>query len=270
MFDDVAERYDRTNDVLSLGQDRRWRQAVVTALDLRPGERLLDLAAGTGTSQRAVRRGRRADVVPCDFSLGMLRVGKRAPSGPAVRRRRRDPAAVRRRRRSTRSRSRSGCATSSTPTRRCARCCAVTRHGGRLVVCEFSHPAWGPLRTVYTEYLMRALPTVARRVSLQPGRVRLPRRVDPGVARPAGPRPRGSGPPAGTRSRYRNLSGGIVALHRATPPLTAHSSCGVQGLPGAAEPDHPATNGSAQRRRARGSPPAVHSRETREEFHKRT
>ena len=50
MFDEVAARYDRTNDVLSLWQDRRWRRAVVHALDLRTGERLLDLAAGTGTS----------------------------------------------------------------------------------------------------------------------------------------------------------------------------------------------------------------------------
>ena len=46
MFDEVAAKYDRTNDVLSLGQDRRWRRAVVDALDVRPGERLLDLAAG--------------------------------------------------------------------------------------------------------------------------------------------------------------------------------------------------------------------------------
>ena len=44
----------------------------------------------------------------------------------------------------------------------------VTRPGGRLVVCEFSHPTWAPFRTVYTEYLMRALPSVARRVSSNP------------------------------------------------------------------------------------------------------
>ena len=50
MFDDVAERYDVTNDVLSLGQDRLWRRAVVKALDAQPGERVLDIAAGTGTS----------------------------------------------------------------------------------------------------------------------------------------------------------------------------------------------------------------------------
>ena len=44
----------------------------------------------------------------------------------------------------------------------------VTRPGGRLVVCEFSHPTWAPFRTVYVEYLMRALPPVARKVSSAP------------------------------------------------------------------------------------------------------
>ena len=50
MFDGVAQRYDVTNDVLSMGQDRRWRTAVVRAVDAKPGETVLDLAAGTGTS----------------------------------------------------------------------------------------------------------------------------------------------------------------------------------------------------------------------------
>src|SRR6185369_2024838 len=44
----------------------------------------------------------------------------------------------------------------------------VTRPGGRLVVCEFSHPAWAPFRAVYVDYLMRALPAIARRVSSNP------------------------------------------------------------------------------------------------------
>src|SRR6476469_9158731 len=76
MFDTVAARYDLTNDVLSLGQDRLWRRAVVRALDVRPGERVLDLAAGTGTSSEPFAAAG-AHVVPADFSLGMLRVGKR-------------------------------------------------------------------------------------------------------------------------------------------------------------------------------------------------
>src|SRR4249919_1122553 len=82
MFDDVAERYDVTNDVLSLGQDRRWRKAVVTAVGPMAGERVLDLAAGTGTSSDPFSAAG-AFVVPCDFSVGMLRVGKQARPGLA-------------------------------------------------------------------------------------------------------------------------------------------------------------------------------------------
>ena len=77
MFDDVAERYDLTNDVLSLFQDRRWRRAVLEAVAPRPGDTVLDLAAGTGTSSQPFADAG-AQVVPCDFSLGMLRVGKQA------------------------------------------------------------------------------------------------------------------------------------------------------------------------------------------------
>ena len=76
MFDTVAEKYDVTNDVLSLGQDRLWRRAVVKAVDAKPGERILDIAAGTGTSSEPWA-DREIEVVPADFSLGMLRVGRR-------------------------------------------------------------------------------------------------------------------------------------------------------------------------------------------------
>src|SRR5215470_6895910 len=76
MFDGVAERYDLANDVLSLGQTRLWRRAVTRTVAARAGERILDLAAGTGTSSVPFDRVG-AKVVPCDFSLGMLRVGKR-------------------------------------------------------------------------------------------------------------------------------------------------------------------------------------------------
>ena len=74
MFDDVAERYDLTNDVLSLGQARLWRREVAKAVDARPAQKVLDLAAGTATSSLPFARTG-AYVVPCDFSLGMLQVG---------------------------------------------------------------------------------------------------------------------------------------------------------------------------------------------------
>jgi len=76
MFDGVAAKYDLTNDVLSLGQSRLWRRAVAQALDVRAGERVLDLGAGTGTSSLPFAAAG-AEVVPCDFSIGMLTEGKK-------------------------------------------------------------------------------------------------------------------------------------------------------------------------------------------------
>ena len=92
----------------------------------------------------------------------------------------------------------------------------VTRPGGRLVVCEFSHPTWAPFRTVYLEYLMRALPADrARRLVLPDAYVYLAESIrawpdQPGLADADRRRP------AGRTPEWRNLSGGIVALHRAT------------------------------------------------------
>ena len=213
MFDDVAERYDLTNDVLSLGQTRLWRRAVAQAVAARPGERVLDLAAGTGSSSLPFAAAG-AQVVAADFSLGMLRVGKRAHpaldllAGDALRLPFADAAfdAV------TIS---FGLRNVSDVDAALTEMARVTRSGGRLVVCEFSHPTWAPFRTVYTEYLMRALPSVARRVSSNPDAyVYLAESIRAWPDQQAlSRRVAASG---WTAVGWRNLSGGIVALHRAT------------------------------------------------------
>ena len=215
MFDDVAERYDLTNDVLALGQTRLWRRAVVDAVAPLPGERILDLAAGTGTSSVPFSRAG-ATVVPTDFSLGMLRVGKRREpylpfvAGDGMRLPFRDGVF--------------DAATISFGLRNIHDRMAglrellrVVRPGGRLVVCEFSQPTWGPFRTVYTEYLMKALPAVATRTSSNPDAYVY-------LAESIRAWPGQEGLAADIRAcgwervQWRNLSGGIVALHRAWRP----------------------------------------------------
>ncbi|WP_049564638.1 demethylmenaquinone methyltransferase [Streptomyces sp. SBT349] len=211
MFDAVAARYDLTNDVLALGQNRRWRAAVARAVAARPGERVLDLAAGTGTSAEPFAAAG-AFTVPCDFSLGMLAEGKRRKpwmpfvAGDATRLPFADGVfdAV------TISFGLRNVQDTEGALREMLR---VTAPGGRLVVCEFSHPTWAPFRTVYSEYLMRALPAVATRVSSSPDAyVYLAESIRAWPDQAELARRLGS---AGWRHvAWRTLSGGIVALHR--------------------------------------------------------
>ena len=81
MFDGVAARYDLVNDLLTGGLDRGWRRAVLAAVAPGPGDRILDLAAGTGTSSRPFADAG-ALVVAADLSLGMLQVGKQRQPAP--------------------------------------------------------------------------------------------------------------------------------------------------------------------------------------------
>ena len=213
MFDAVARRYDVTNTVLSFGQDRLWRTATRRALDLRPGERVLDLAAGTGVSTAELARSG-AWCVATDFSQGMLRAGRhrRVPmvAGDAMALPYADAVfdAV------TISFGLRNVADIDVALAEMAR---VTRPGGRLTVCEFSTPVLAPLRTVYMEYLMKALPQVATAVSSNPDAyVYLAESIR------AWPDQQGLAEriaAAGwSQVRWRNLTGGITALHHARRP----------------------------------------------------
>lgn len=211
MFDEVADRYDLTNDLLALGQTRLWRRAVVNAIAPRPGERVLDLAAGTGTSSAPIA-ARGAVVVPCDFSLGMLQVGRRREpdlafvAGDALRL----PFADASFDAATIS---FGLRNTADPAAALAEIARVTRPGGRIVVCEFSHPTLGPFRTLYSQYLMGALPEVARRTSSNPeAYVYLAESIR---AWPDQPELAALMARSGWRDvEWLNLTGGIVALHR--------------------------------------------------------
>jgi len=173
---------------------------------------VLDLAAGTGTSSEPIARGG-AFVVACDFSLGMLGEGRRrnprlsfvAGDGLAL------PFADESFDAVTISFGLRNLQDRHAGLRELLR---VTRPGGRLVVCEFSHPTWGPFRGVYNRYLMGALPTVARKASSNPDAYEYLAesiRAWPDQADLAGDLLA-----AGWRHvAWRNLNGGVVAVHRA-------------------------------------------------------
>jgi len=175
MFDAIAGRYDLLNDLLSLGQVRLWRRAVARITGARPGERVLDLAAGTGTSSLTFT-ATGADCVACDFSLGMLQAGQSRlggsergtgpgrlgfVAGDALRLPFRDAAfdAV------TIS---FGLRNVADPGAALAGMRRVTRPGGRLVVCEFSTITMAPADMLYRRYLLHVLPAIARRTARNP------------------------------------------------------------------------------------------------------
>lgn len=218
MFDSLARRYDVMNDVLSIGLTRRWRRVVAEEISPLPGMRILDLAAGTGTSSVPLHEAG-AEVVAADFSSGMVAEGiRRHPEIEFVQadamdlpfedesfdvvtmsfglRNVKDPDAALR------------------------ELLRVTKPGGRLLICEFSHPVHRLFARLYDVYLTRILPRVAgaftRRqdsysylaesISAWPDQEEFGRWVlRAGWSRVA----------------YRNLAGGVVALHRGVRPDVA-------------------------------------------------
>jgi demethylmenaquinone methyltransferase / 2-methoxy-6-polyprenyl-1,4-benzoquinol methylase len=225
MFDRTARRYDLVNDVISLGQVRLWRKATAAAVDAGPGELVLDLGAGTGTSTDTFTTlGARA--IASDFSLGMLRTGVKRRGGSGI-----SGGGVR------------GVSfiagdalrlpfadevfdavTISTALRNVQdtehalrEMFRVAKPGARLVILEFSHPVIKSFDLVYTEYLMKLMPQVAKLVGSnddsyeylaesirawpdQAGLAKIIQRA------------------GWERVAWRNLALGIVALHRAYKP----------------------------------------------------
>ena len=211
MFDQVAPKYDLANDVFSLWQTRYWRKEVVKAVDASVGQRVLDIAAGTGTSAEPYADAG-IDVVASDFSLGMLQVGKR---------RRPDIDFVAADAMNLPFADDSFDATTISfglrnviePDVALAEMLRVTKPGGRVVVCEFSHPTWAPFRTVYMEYLMKAIPSVANLITSNPDAYAY-------LAESIADWPNQDELAAHMSHvgwqdvKYKNLTGGIVALHR--------------------------------------------------------
>ena len=211
MFNAVAKNYDLMNSLASLGQVRRWRKEVRRAVVTRPAMRVLDVAAGTGASSiEFVRAG--ADVVAVDFSEGMLEEGRRRH--PEIDFRQADAMNLPFEDNSFDAVTTSfGLRNIEDFDRALREFYRVLRPGGHLVVCEFSRPTWAPFRALYHFFLGTVVPGLARMASydavaydyLTESILDWPSQyVLAAHLRRAG----------FERRQLRNLSGGIVALHR--------------------------------------------------------
>jgi demethylmenaquinone methyltransferase / 2-methoxy-6-polyprenyl-1,4-benzoquinol methylase len=215
MFDGVAKRYDLVNDLLSLGQTKAWRRATTKIIAPKPGMRILDLAAGTGSSSEPLARAG-ADVIPADFSDGMLEAGRKArPHLPFTKAdalnlpfadNEFDVATIS-----------FGLRNTADISKALAEMWRVVKPGGRIVITEFSTPTFAPFRILYLRYLMRALPAIARRTSSNPAAyIYLAEsiRAWPNQAALAAE----IGAAGWIDISWKNLTGGVVAVHIGRKP----------------------------------------------------
>ena len=166
MFDGVAKRYDILNDLLSLGRTKAWRKIATKIINPKPGMKILDIAAGTGSSSRPLKDAG-ADVIPLDFSKGMIAAGKiRNPDLPFTqgdalnlpfKENEFDVTTIS-----------FGLRNTNNIEKALGEALRVTKSGGRMIVVEFSHPTNKIFRTIYMKYLMRALPKIAKVTSSNP------------------------------------------------------------------------------------------------------
>ena len=166
MFDDVANRYDFLNDLLSLGRTKAWRRVVTSIIAPKPGMKILDIAAGTGSSSRPlVDKG--AEVTALDFSQGMIEQGRKQNKnikfvqGDALKlpfeENSFDVTTIS-----------FGLRNTSSTEIALKEALRVTKDGGRIVVAEFSHPVNPIFKKIYLNYLMKALPVIVKKVSKNP------------------------------------------------------------------------------------------------------
>ena len=166
MFDGVARRYDIVNDLLSLGQTKAWRRAATQIIAPAPGMKILDLAAGPGSSSEPLHKAG-ATVFSTDFSEGMLAQGRK--SRPYLNFSRANALNLPFEAESFDLTTISfGLRNTVDYAKALAEALRVTKAGGRIVVVEFSHPTWAPFRSLYLGYLMRALPAIARKTASNP------------------------------------------------------------------------------------------------------
>ena len=166
MFDGVANRYDFLNDLLSLGRTKAWRKVVTSIIGPKPGLKILDIAAGTGSSTRPlVDAG--ADVIALDFSAGMIEIGRKRHKdikfvqGDALNlpfeENVFDVTTIS-----------FGLRNTSNIDSALKDSLRVTKSGGKIVIAEFSHPSNSVFRFIYLNYLMKAIPIISKKISKNP------------------------------------------------------------------------------------------------------
>ncbi len=166
MFDGVAKRYDFLNDLLSLGRTKAWRKVVTSIINPKPGMKILDIAAGTGSSSRPLA-DKGADVISLDFSAGMLAAGRKQNpdltfiQGDALKLpfpdQNFDVTTIS-----------FGLRNTQNTAAALVEAYRVTKVGGKIVIAEFSHPTNPLFRLIYMRYLMRALPVLAKKIASNP------------------------------------------------------------------------------------------------------
>lgn len=222
VFDSVADRYDVMNDLMSLGVHRLWKQYFAARSGVRPGDRVLDLAGGTGDiaalmSKRVGASGRvvLSDINQAMLSRGRARLEDRGIAGnvwPALADAERLPFADASFDAVTMAFGLRNVTDQTAALRECHR---VLRRGGRLLVLEFSRVQSEPLQKLYDGYSFAVLPLLGRLVAGDSGSYQYLAesiRKHPGqedlaeLMRDAG----------FSDARFQNLSGGIVAIHSGT------------------------------------------------------
>jgi demethylmenaquinone methyltransferase/2-methoxy-6-polyprenyl-1,4-benzoquinol methylase len=212
MFDSVADSYDRTNDLLSFGQDRLWRKKVLEAVNPVSGQIVLDLAAGTGSSSIVFAKPG-VKVIASDFSEGMLAVGRtrhpelefvyadatKLPFGDSSV----DAVTIS-----------FGLRNVVDPKKALTEMFRVLKPGGVVVICEFSHVRTPVVGSLYRWYLANILPSLSKLLAKNKGaydylsesiaawpkqEVLVQWLVDAGFS----------------DAKFKNLSLGIVAIHSA-------------------------------------------------------
>jgi demethylmenaquinone methyltransferase/2-methoxy-6-polyprenyl-1,4-benzoquinol methylase len=220
VFDSVAGNYDLMNDLMSAGTHRLWKRFTLGLANLRPGQRALDVAGGTGDLAAGLARqvGERGLVVLTDINAAMLRRGRDRlidaghagnvacvqanaerlpfPDGAF------DCITI-------------GFGLRNVTDKAAALACMrrALKPGGQLLVLEFSRPGVAGLKPLYDAYSFRVLPLLGRLVAgdeasyrylaesirMHPDQETLLKMMqDAGLE----------------GCRYHNLSGGIVAVHR--------------------------------------------------------